>query len=177
MKGGGARAPRIFTRFVEPFPLLFRPRKVRKITKNQKETERSALSAFENFTVATTSYKMRGFTFCEVQSNRRKHSPESFIRCGGTVSCFSLFLIEFGKTKQIVVTLVATAFKAMLPVAKTNGRLFGRELYAGNIYYLFENLFIHTFSSSAYKKVHPRRNAPKKCFPSNVATQTLSDTA
>ena len=97
--------------------------------------------------------------------------------CGIFVLLILLFFgIKFGETTQKVIALVATTFKALLSVTKTNGRLSGHKFYAGNIYYLFENILTHTFPSSAYKKVHPRRNAPKKCFPSNVATQTLSDT-
>ena len=43
------------------------------------------------------------------------------------------FWIKFGKTKQIVVALVATTLKALLSVAKTNGRLAGYKFYTGNI--------------------------------------------
>jgi len=97
--------------------------------------------------------------------------------CGIFVLLILLFFgIKFGETTQKVIALVATTFKPLLSVTKTNGRLSGHKFYAGNIYYLFENILTHTFPSSAYKKVHPRRNAPKKCFPSNVATQTLPDT-
>ena len=48
-----------------------------------------------------------------------------------------MFGVEISKTKQIVVALVATTLKALLAVAKTNGRLSGREFYAGNVYYFF----------------------------------------
>ena len=88
--------------------------------------------------------------------------------------CFIIsfaFGIKFRETKQIVVALVATTFKALLSVAKTNSRLSGRELYTGDIYHLFGNMFTHTFTSSAYKKVRPKRNALKKCLPLIVATQ------
>ena len=50
---------------------------------------------------------------------------------------FFVFQIKFGKTKQIVVALVATTLKALLSVAKTNSRLSGRKFYACNINYLF----------------------------------------
>ena len=53
------------------------------------------------------------------------------------ISLFFAFWIKFGKTKQKVVALVATALKALLSVTKTNVRLSGRKFYAGNIYYLF----------------------------------------
>ena len=46
-------------------------------------------------------------------------------------------MLKFRKTKQKVVALVATTLKALLAVAKTNGRLSGREFYAGNVYYFF----------------------------------------
>ena len=45
--------------------------------------------------------------------------------------------IKLRETKQIVVALVTTTFNALLAVAKANGGLSGRELYADNIYYLF----------------------------------------
>ena len=48
------------------------------------------------------------------------------------------FWIKFGETKQKVVALVATTRKALLSVAKTNGRLSRRKLDAGNIDYFFE---------------------------------------
>ncbi len=50
---------------------------------------------------------------------------------------FFAFWIKLGETKQIIVALVTKTFNALLSVAKTNGRLSGREFYAGNIYYLF----------------------------------------
>ena len=40
---------------------------------------------------------------------------------------FFVFLIKFRKTKQIVVALIAATLKALLSVAKTNGRLSGRN--------------------------------------------------
>ena len=57
----------------------------------------------------------------------------------------SLFESNQGETKQKVVAFVTTAFKALLSVAKTNGRLSGHKFYAGNIYYLFENILTHRF--------------------------------
>ena len=81
--------------------------------------------------------------------------------------------IKFGETTQKVVALIATTFKDLFSVAKTNGRLSGRDFYAVNIYHLFGNVFTHTFTSSAHKKVRPKRNAPKKCIPLIVATQML----
>ena len=84
-----------------------------------------------------------------------------------------LLLIQFGKTMQIVITLVAATFKALLSVAQTNGRLSGCDFYAGNIYHLLENISTHTFTLSAYKKVRPKRNAPKKCFPPQLLSHEL----
>ena len=74
-----------------------------------------------------------------------------------------LFWIKFGKTKQKVVALVATTLKVLLSVAKTNGRLSGGEFYAGNIYYLFENIFTHTVCASAYKKGAQPKPRTEKC--------------
>ena len=45
--------------------------------------------------------------------------------------------LVFRGTKQIVVTLVATTLEALLTVAKTNGRLPGRDFYSRNIYHFF----------------------------------------
>ena len=81
--------------------------------------------------------------------------------------------IKFGETTQKVIALIATTFKTLFSVAKTNGRLAGCEFYAGNIYHFFGNVFTHTFTSLAYKKVRSKRNAPKKCIPLIVATQML----
>ena len=54
------------------------------------------------------------------------------------VAIFSFFdlNIKLGKTKQKVITLVATTLKTLLAVTKTNGRLSGRKFCACNIYYL-----------------------------------------
>ena len=88
--------------------------------------------------------------------------------------CFINYLkIKFRKAKQIVVALIAAAFEAIFSFAKANGRISGREFYTGNIYSLFDNNFTHTFPPLAYKKVRPKRNAPKKCIPLIVATQML----
>ena len=88
-----------------------------------------------------------------------------------TYLIFFVFYIKQGKTKSKIVTLIATTHKALLSIAKANGRLSGRKFYAGNIYHLFGKIFTHTFASSAYKKVRSKRNAPKKCIPLIVATQ------
>ncbi len=59
-----------------------------------------------------------------------------------------LFGIKLGETQQIVVAPVATAFRTLFFVVKTNGRLSGHKFYAGKIYNLFENILTYTFSSS-----------------------------
>ena len=82
---------------------------------------------------------------------------------------FFAFQIKFGKTKQIVVALVTTALKALLSVAKTNGRLSGRKFYADNIYYLFWNILAHISPYLHIKKVRPNRERTEKCV-SIVAT-------
>ena len=56
---------------------------------------------------------------------------------------FFAFWSKFGKAKQIVVALIATTLKALLSVAKTNGRVTRREFYAGNIDYFFWNTLAH----------------------------------
>ena len=40
----------------------------------------------------------------------------------------------------MVVALVTTTFKALFSVAKASGRISGRKLYTGNIYYFFHIL-------------------------------------
>ena len=67
---------------------------------------------------------------------------------------FFRFPIKPGKTKQIVVALIATTRKALLSVAKTNVRLAGRKLYAGNIYNLFG--FTHIFPHKKGAQPKPR---------------------
>ena len=59
------------------------------------------------------------------------------------LNIFFAFWSKFGKAKQIVVARIATTLKALLSVAKTNGRLARREFYAGNIDYFFWNTFTH----------------------------------
>ena len=76
-----------------------------------------------------------------------------------------LFLIKFGKTKQIVVALITTTLKALFSVAKANCRFSGHEFYTGNIYWLFENNFAHIFTSSALKKCAPKGTHRKNAFP------------
>ena len=134
------------------------------------------LQSLRQPSAATSLYTREAFFY--LPEGKQKCLCVTFVIAGclGFLLILLFFWIKFGETTQIVVALVATTFKALLSVTKTNGRLSGHKFYAGNIYYLFENILTHTFLSSAYKKVHPRRNAPKKCFPSNVATQTLSDT-
>ena len=70
---------------------------------------------------------------------------DSMICLSRYVCCifFFIFRISFGKTKQIVIALVATTFKIMLAVAKTNVRFSGCEFYAGDIDNLFRNTHIN----------------------------------
>ena len=82
-----------------------------------------------------------------------------------------LFGIKFGKTKQIVVALVATTPKALLTVTQTSVRLAGSDFCAGNIYHLFGNIFTHTFTLSAYKKCAPKGAHRKNASPSIVVTR------
>ena len=78
---------------------------------------------------------------------------------------FFVFLIKFRKAKQKVVALIATAFKALLAVAKTNGRLSWRKFYAGNIYYLsWYIIIVHIFPPQHTKKVRPMKERTEKVF-------------
>ena len=65
---------------------------------------------------------------------------------------FFIFGIKFRKTKQIVVTFVATTLKALFSVAKTNSGFSGRKFYAGNIYYPFLNILTHIFPYQHIKR-------------------------
>ena len=81
-------------------------------------------------------------------------------------TCSNVFFfdsnIKFGKTKQKVITLVATTLKTLLAVAKANGRFSRRELNAGNVYDLFWNVLVH-ISPSAYKKgAQPKPRTEKR---------------
>ena len=51
--------------------------------------------------------------------------------------------IKLGKTKQKVITLVATTLKTLLAVTKTNGRVSRRKLNTGNVHDLFLNVLVH----------------------------------
>ena len=85
---------------------------------------------------------------------------------------FLVFGVEFRKTKQIVVAPVTATFKPLLSVAKTNGRLSGREFYAGNIDNLFRNMLAHIFSYQ-HKKVRQPKSAHRKTPTPIVAKQSL----
>ncbi len=89
------------------------------------------------------------------------------------VCCLFFFVISisFGKTKQIVIALVATAFNIMLSVAKANVRLSGREFYADDIYNLFWN--IHNQYSPNKQKVRQPKSAHRKTLTPIVAKQSL----
>ena len=93
--------------------------------------------------------------------------------CHSSVGIISFaFGIKFRETKQIVVALVATTFKALLSVTKTNSRLSGHKFYAGNIYYLSWNIIVHIYPLSLYKKSAPhegthRKNASLECCYTN----------
>ena len=69
--------------------------------------------------------------------------------------------IKFGKTKQKVITLVATTFKTSLAIPKASGRFSQRKFNTANAYDLFLNVLIHIFLPTAYKKVRTRSHAPK----------------
>ena len=87
---------------------------------------------------------------------------DSMICLSRCVCClfFFVILISFGETKQIVIALVATAFKIMLSVAKANVRLSGCEFYAGNIDNLFWNN--HTQNLLTNKKCANRSQRTEK---------------
>ena len=62
---------------------------------------------------------------------------------------------------QKTVTFVTTTRKALLSVAKTNGRLTRHKLYTGNIDYHFLNSLAHISPYPHIKKVRNRSYAPK----------------
>ena len=73
---------------------------------------------------------------------------------------FFVFWIKFRKTKQTVVTLVATTLKSLFSIAKTNGRFSGREFYTNNINNLFWNILAH-ISPINIQKVRQPKSAHK----------------
>jgi len=87
-------------------------------------------------------------------------------------SFFFVFFIEFGETKQEEIAFVATTLKALLSVAKTNGRFSGRQLDAGYIRFLFLNVHINVFSHLYIKKCANRSQRTKTQIPV-VAKQTI----
>jgi len=60
-----------------------------------------------------------------------------------TAMSFLVFWIGFRKAKQIVITFIATTFKALLSVAETSIRLSRNEFHTGNVYYPFFNILAH----------------------------------
>ena len=88
----------------------------------------------------------------------------------------SLFrVLKFGKAKQIVVTFIATTFKALFSVAKTSIRLSGCKFYAGNIDYFLLNVLTHTSPYQHIKKVRNRSRAPKKHKPLLLRNKPLTN--
>ena len=84
---------------------------------------------------------------------------------------FFIFGIIFGETKQIVVALVATAFKALFSVTKTHIGLSRCQLYAGiSITFSGISSFIYTtyqhIKSASHKGTH-RKNASLECCYTN----------
>ncbi len=81
-------------------------------------------------------------------------------------------MFKFGKTKQIVVTFVATTFNTLHSVSKTNDRFSGREFYAGNIGNFFWNVLAHISSyqhtKSALTEVSAPKNANSKLSPNEL---------
>ena len=80
--------------------------------------------------------------------------------------------IKFGKTKQKVITLVATTFKTSLAIPKTSGRFSRRKFNTANVYDLFLNVLIHIFLPTAYKKGAQPKSAHRKTQTPIVVTQT-----
>ena len=83
---------------------------------------------------------------------------------------FYAFFLKFGKTKQIIIALIATALKTLLSVAKTNGRHSGRKLYAGNVYYPFLNTHISPYRNikrCATEATHRKTQTPS-CRQTNL---------
>ncbi len=88
---------------------------------------------------------------------------------------FLVFWIKFRKTKQIVVTFVATALKPLLSVAKTNVRLSGRKLYTGNIYYLLFKILTHKSPYQHTKRCATEATHPKKHKPLLLRNKPLTN--
>jgi len=82
--------------------------------------------------------------------------------------------MKFGETKQKIVALVTTTLKALLSVAKTNGRLSGCEFYAGNIHYLFRNIIVHVYLHATYKKSAPRKERTEKMLPLSIVVTRIA---
>ena len=83
----------------------------------------------------------------------------------GSFAYANVFWIKSRKTKQKVVALVATAFKTLFSVSKTNVGFPGRQHDAGYIDDLFWNSFTHIISPISIKKVRNRSYAPKNVAP------------
>ena len=72
----------------------------------------------------------------------------------------------------MVVALVTTTFKALFSVAKASGRISGRKLYTGNIYYFF-HILTH-ISPIDKQKVRQPKWAHRKTQTPIVAKQSLN---
>ena len=112
-------------------------------------------------------------------------SPEkerlSYVKTRDTVRSYCLSfranrfrVLKFGKTKQIVVTFVATTLKTLFSVAKTNVRLSGCQLYAGNIDYFLLNVLAHISPYQHIKKVRPNKGTHRKSVPSLLSHNLFS---
>ena len=88
---------------------------------------------------------------------------------------FCILVIEFREAKQIIVTFIATTFKAMLSVTKTNSRLSGHKFYAGNIYYSFLNILAHIFPINIQKRCATEATHPKKHKPLLLRNKPLTN--
>ena len=88
---------------------------------------------------------------------------------------FLIFWIKFRKTKQIVVTFIATTLKTLLSVTKTNSRLSGHKFYTGNIYYSFLNIFAHISPINIQKRCATEATHPKKHKPLLLRNKPLTN--
>ena len=140
-------------------------------------------TAVEKFVDLEFYYKLASYSLVEIIHLRirgnsaadalAKYAVDSYLVPFAWLTFLDLYII-FGVTNQEVVALVATTLKALPSVSKANGRLAGRKLYAGNIYYLFFNILTH-ISSYQHKKRCATEAAHRKTQTPIVAKQISSN--
>ena len=107
----------------------------------------------------------------KMAKNFNNSSPFYTITITLNNALFFVLWSKFRITKQIVVTFVATTFKALRPISTANGWFPGCKFYTGNIYYSFRNILAHISPCQNIKRCAAEATHRKTQTPI-AATQT-----